>query len=151
MKKYWMLIGLTAMLMTACGPKEPPMSATPPQAQPAAAAPDTTQQAAQPADTAQAAAPAAQPVKVKKAVSRTGMPAGPYTIQVAAWETRESAEKLAAFYSRNGFEARVENADLNNGRWYRVRVGNYPSYAEAETAAAEIREKYKSDVWLVKL
>ncbi len=150
MKKYWMLIGLTAMLVTACGKNEPRMTATPPQTQPAAAAPDTTQQAA-PADTVQAAAPATTPVKVKKSTPRSGMPAGAYTIQVAAWETRESAQKLADFYSRNGFEARVENADLENGRWYRVRVGNYPNYTEAESAAEKIREKFKSDIWLVKL
>lgn len=148
MRKQLMLIGLAAAFMTACGPKEPPMMATPPQTPPAAAAPDTMQKAAAP-DTTAATAPV-QDVKAKKKTSSAGMPSGPYAIQVAAWETRESAEQLAQFFQSRGYEARVENADLESGRWYRVRLGNYASYGEAEQAAGEIQEKYKSSTWLVK-
>ena len=149
MRKQLMLIGLAAALMTACGPKEPPMMATPPQTPPATAAPDTMQKAVA-ADTVATAAPV-KSVQVKKKASGAGMPSGPYTIQVAAWETRESAEQLAKFFQSRGYEARVENADLESGRWYRVRLGNYASYGEAEQAAGEIQEKYKSGTWLVKL
>jgi cell division septation protein DedD len=149
MRKQLMLIGLAAALMTACGPKEPPMMATPPQTPPAAAAPDTAQKVEAP-DTAAAAA-SVQGVQVKKKTPSAGMPSGSYAIQVAAWDTRESAEQLAQFFQSRGYEARVENADLESGRWYRVRLGNYASYGEAEKAAGEIQEKYKSNTWLVRL
>jgi cell division protein FtsN len=87
-------------------------------------------------------------VKVEKKVA--ALP-GTYTIQVASWETREDAQKLASFFENKGFQARVEEADVTSGRWYRVRIGKYDNYESAKEAADQIAEKYKSNIWLVRL
>jgi len=76
---------------------------------------------------------------------------GDFTIQVASWATLEEAEKLAEFYNGKGYEARVENADVEGGRWYRVRIGHYKNSGDAHEVATQIAEKYKSDIWLVRL
>ena len=76
---------------------------------------------------------------------------GDYTIQVASWATLEDAQQLAEFYDKKGYEARVENADIQSGRWYRVRIGHYKNSGDAHEVAEQIADKYKSDIWLVRL
>jgi cell division protein FtsN len=144
MNKFAMLVCLTIVAgVLACGPKEEPIQATPPpapQVQQTAPAP-----APDPAPEAEAK-PETKPVKKEfKSV------AGDFTIQVASWATLEEANKLAAFYNGKGFEARVENADVSGGRWYRVRIGHYTNSGDAREVADQIAEKYKSDIWLVRL
>jgi len=134
--------------LTGCGKKEPPPPPQPqvekPAPKPEPAAPavveDTTEKEAAPE-------PAPEPEPEAKAT----YPPGTYTIQVAAWERREDAENLASFYESKGYEARVEEADLSSGKWFRVRIGSYDSYQAAREVADTIQEKYKSDIWLVKL
>lgn len=139
MKHLCHLLCIVALLAgVACGKKEtPPTPASQVQA-PAPAQPDTTQMVKE-------TAPKPGPVKVVE------LPKGSFTIQVAAWGTREDAEKLASFYKNKGYDSRMEVAQLPSGTWYRVRIGVYNSYRDALKVAEVIQDKYKSDVWLVKL
>ena len=144
MKKLSLVLCLSVLYLVAgCGKKEePPAPAPQPQVQAPVVKPDTTPKVVTPAP---APEPKPEPTPTFKSVP------GNFTVQVAAWETRENAEKLADFYNRKGYEARVEDADIASGRWYRVRIGSYDNSGDAHEVAEQIREKYKSDIWLVKL
>lgn len=152
MRKYWMVLGLAAALVMACGEKEP---APPPP--PAPAAPETTEQDVPPApvDTVKTEEPAkiaaGTMVRASDKVDPGRMPPGPYTIQVAAWETRSDAQKLADFYRGKGYDSRVEEADVKGGRWYRVRISKFDNFSQAQETALKIQQQYKSEIWLVKL
>jgi len=137
MRKLSLLFCLSLFLVFyGCPKKEPPPA---PQAKVEEAKPQ------EPAPQVKEEKPA---VKVEKKVA--ALP-GTYTIQVAAWETREDAQKLASYFENKGFQARVEEADVSSGRWYRVRIGKYDNYESAKEAADQIAEKYKSNIWLVRL
>ena len=141
MKKLSLLICLALLcLATGCGKKEPAPAPQPQVAQPApepAPAPEPEP----------APAPEPKPEPQMKVVAIPGT----FTVQVAAWETKTEADKLASFYNGKGYDARVEQADLGAGRWYRVRIGTYDNSLKAREVAENIAEKYKSDIWIVKL
>lgn len=60
-----------------------------------------------------------------------------FTVQVAAYQTRDSADHLVARLSARGIGARVTGAAAP----FRVRVGHYASDAEATAAARELKAK----------
>ena len=61
-----------------------------------------------------------------------------YTVQVAAYDTRESANELASRLGARGIVARVVNSPSAP---YRVRVGHYATDAEATAAMRELKDK----------
>lgn len=60
-----------------------------------------------------------------------------YSVQVAAYTHREDAEKLAATLTKRGYAARVDGSIAP----FRVRIGRYPTNAEAEDALRKIKAK----------
>ncbi|MBN2288359.1 MAG: SPOR domain-containing protein [Candidatus Glassbacteria bacterium] len=144
MKHPWLIVCLAVLLVSiACGKKEPAPAPVQKQEPVAQVQPEP--------EPAPPPAPAPPPEPKPEPVKKVSLPPGTYTIQVAAWETYEDAQKLAAFYQRKGYDSRVEEADLSSGRWYRVRIGKYDNPAKAKEAADLIAETYKSDIWLVRL
>lgn len=68
-----------------------------------------------------------------------GEPA-PWTVQVSSFRSRTLAEELRGRLAARGFEAYLLSAATEEGRVrYRVRVGSFPSRAEAERVAADLR------------
>ncbi|MBK7996500.1 MAG: zinc-ribbon domain-containing protein [Blastocatellia bacterium] len=68
--------------------------------------------------------------------------AGKYTVQVRATQSQGEAESIGKKLRSSGAEAYVVRADLGaKGIWYRVRVGRYQSFAEAQKAGAELKNK----------
>lgn len=65
---------------------------------------------------------------------------GAYTVQVAAYDTKNGAEKLATTLRGQGLEARV----VGTSKPFRVRVGRYATRAEAEEASRTIDKIAKS-------
>ena len=63
---------------------------------------------------------------------------GRFTVQVAAYDTRQSAEQLVTRLSARGIVARIVPSTAAP---YRVRVGRYATDAAATTAARELKEK----------
>ena len=63
--------------------------------------------------------------------------ASTWSVQVAAYNKKPDAEKLAATLVGRGYDARVDGTVAP----FRVRVGRYSSVREAETALAEIKSK----------
>ncbi len=68
--------------------------------------------------------------------------AGKYTVQVRATQSQGEAESIGKKLRSTGAEVYVVRADLGaKGIWYRVRVGRYQSFAEAQRAGAELKNK----------
>jgi len=65
-----------------------------------------------------------------------------YVLQVASFREADRAESLLKIYTDKGFEAFVEEASLDEGEsTYRVRLGPYAEYPEAQEVAKEILDQ----------
>lgn len=80
-----------------------------------------------------------------KAASETHSSAGKtppretaYSVQVAAYNHKADAEKLAAGLLKRGYEARVDGAIIP----FRVRIGRYSTAAEAEEALKKMKARH---------
>jgi cell division protein FtsN len=60
-----------------------------------------------------------------------------YSVQVAAYNRKTQAEKLAASLEKQGYQARVDGTEAP----FRVRIGRYASAKEAEVTLREIKSK----------
>jgi hypothetical protein len=65
---------------------------------------------------------------------------GAFTVQVAAYDTKRAADKLATTLRGQGLEARV----IGKEKPFRVRVGRYATRAEAEDASRRVDRVAKS-------
>ncbi|NKE69338.1 SPOR domain-containing protein [Candidatus Manganitrophus noduliformans] len=80
----------------------------------------------------------------KVSVPPTSGPSGAYTIQVASFAERKGAETLSQKLKKKGYDVYVAAGEIpEKGTRYRVRIGHYPSRAEAQKAAERIREAEK--------
>jgi hypothetical protein len=86
-------------------------------------------------DTTAKAAPKPAPDTVP-AQRRTGA----FTVQVAAYDTKRAADKLATTLKGQGLDARV----VGKEKPFRVRVGRYATRAEAEDASRRVDRVAKS-------
>ena len=60
-----------------------------------------------------------------------------YTVQVAAYKTKDAAERLRASLKARGYDARV----VGKAAPYRVRVGRYDTREAAAAEARRMKEK----------
>jgi cell division protein FtsN len=74
-------------------------------------------------------------------LSAEGPAAGAVAVQVSSWPSRGTAGRIASRLTSAGFHAYVEKAEVNGKTWYRVRVGNYASNAEADAAVRDLQQK----------
>jgi cell division septation protein DedD len=111
----------------------------PPQVAPASAPPSPASDAiATEGSTRTDAAPSAQPDPVPTAAA-TGV-AGGFTVQVMSAKDQASSQAAADRLASHGAEAYVMRADLGaRGVWYRVRIGQFSTRAEAQAAATRLR------------
>jgi cell division septation protein DedD len=99
----------------------------------AAAPPDTTRRA--PPASASPPVPRPSPVTAPPSTAKSG--SAFYSVQVAAYESREPATRMARLLVSRGLEARVDG----KARPYRVRVGRYSARSEAVKAAATLKSQ----------
>jgi cell division protein FtsN len=64
-----------------------------------------------------------------------------YTIQVISLKDYTEAIKNRDNLRRFGLDARIMEKELATGKWYRVRIGSYPTEREAYNAAKQFEEK----------
>ncbi len=65
-----------------------------------------------------------------------------YVLQVASFREAERAQALQEVFSKRGFEVFVERISVKEGETnYRVRIGPYAEYLEAQETAQEILEQ----------
>jgi cell division protein FtsN len=114
---------------------------------PSVAAPSaTTLDKVQPPTTAKDAAPSIvvpmeptpAPVKPAADPAKATPATGKYSVQVAAYNHRADAEKLAATLVQRGYQARVDGDILP----FRVRIGLYATENDAEAALRRIKAKH---------
>ncbi len=68
--------------------------------------------------------------KVKGNIYKSG---NSYIVQVSSWRTKAIAERRVNRFKSAGYDAFIEKVELpGRGTWYRVRVRNFKSLAEAE-------------------
>jgi len=68
--------------------------------------------------------------------------ARPYTVQVAAFRDRPSAERLSLSLEAKGYDAYVQRSEISGkGIWYRVRVGAYAEKSKAQNHAEAIKRQ----------
>jgi cell division protein FtsN len=119
-----------------------PQSASPPPPPPADFRSGASTGTSQPAATPSRAAPPSSPPKRDSArrdsaVHAKERSAGRYTVQVAAYDTRASADRLVARLTDRGIVARV----IGTRAPFRVRIGHYPTDAAATAAVRELKAK----------
>lgn len=64
-----------------------------------------------------------------------------WTVQVNAFPEERSAQRLADRLKQKGYDAYVTTATINGRDWYRVRVGHYPTRAQAKQFLEQIQAK----------
>ena len=110
------------------------------------AAPSLDETAAQPAE--QPATPVADAQPPTPAPPPGANPAdgqGKYSLQAASFPAASGAKEFADRLTRAGLPAYITAANIaGRGQWYRVRVGRFPTSAEAETYAAQARQRAKA-------
>lgn len=73
-----------------------------------------------------------------------------YMIQVGSFLDRADADELRAKLTLNGFEAKIETANLNNaGTWFRVNVGPFATESEAITKKRQLTANSFTDSLLI--
>jgi len=69
-------------------------------------------------------------------------PAGTFSVQVAASQDMTEANQWVQGWRDKGYSAYMMAADIpSKGRWYRVRLGTFPSRETAEVFASQLKEK----------
>jgi len=117
--------------------KAAPMKAAPTKAAPAKEAPvkEAPVKEAPPKAAPTNATPTSAPAPTHE---RDDASAARYTIQIAAFGTSASAERLRDGLVSRGFDARVVGA----GKYYRVRIGRYATRSEALAAAKDLKAQH---------
>lgn len=64
-----------------------------------------------------------------------------YTVQVAAYPSADEADKMVSTLGARGYKGRSVEADVNGRKWYRVQVGNFENFKDADTYKKEIMEQ----------
>ena len=80
------------------------------------------------------------PVATVPKIATTTSPGTKYSVQVAAYNHKSDASKLASSLVKRGYSARVDGDTVP----FRVRIGRYPTAGEAEKALAKIKAKHMS-------
>lgn len=111
-----------------------PVPAAPPPATPAAPVAPATQKPAPPASTSTAkpTPPASASATAKPAPAQAG---GSWLVQVAAFRSRENADRQVRQLAAKGYPASVSTG----GGLFRVRVGPYGQRGDADRTAARLR------------
>jgi cell division protein FtsN len=68
------------------------------------------------------------------------LPSGGAILQAGAFNKSIEAEKLVAELARNGINATIQRAPLEDETWYRVRIGPIATVEELETTRAKLRD-----------
>lgn len=77
----------------------------------------------------------------------SGSGSGVYSVQVISSPSRGESEALRDQFREKGYDASVTSIDLGTqGIWYRVRVGNLATRAEAELLKKELQERFSLTV-----
>jgi cell division protein FtsN len=118
----------------ATAPSTEPKTVVPPQRP----KPPTEANDSKPSIVDPAKAPKAAPEKTVAKASTISSRGNGYSVQVAAYNHKTDAEKLASGLTKRGYAARVDGSVAP----FRVRIGRYTTEKEAEDALTRIKAKH---------
>lgn len=79
-------------------------------------------------------------------------PAGTFTITLASFKPKQSADRHVEELKKLGIDAYVWEVNLpEKGRWYRVSTGRFPTLKEARNHTEELRQKGISGTYITKI
>lgn len=110
--------------------------------------PDTSKMAAPDTTGGAGYAMAEKPMEEEETPTFAPTETGGYTVQVAAGTDSERAHYTAEIFKERGYEPFITKADVGGMTYYRVRIGNFETLAEANKLAAEIQDKYSITSWV---
>ncbi|HAC16875.1 MAG TPA: SPOR domain-containing protein [Bacteroidetes bacterium] len=76
---------------------------------------------------------------------------GPFSVQVGSWRSEEKANEMIAKWKSNGFENAYSvmfGSEETGDVWFRVRLGNVATIADAEKIQALVKEDFEMDSWI---
>jgi len=73
---------------------------------------------------------------------------GGFTVQIASSDSEDYARKLVDIYTDRGYQPFVTTITYNNQTYFRVRVGNFKSVAEAKVLLAELVDRFSIQPWI---
>lgn len=93
-------------------------------------------------ETAPAPKPEPRTVKKETAPAREPDPNVRYTLQIASYQEKESAEEDVRKMKKLGYAAFIVPSEIEGkGKWYRVRLGSFSNKASAEKLQRELKTK----------
>jgi len=96
--------------------------------------------------------PDPKPVASPAEVDPPKKPSGKFTLQLSAFQDKGEAETFLAEVKAEGFEAYLTEATVpDKGTFFRVRLGNYPSYDDAVAAKTEFERKVKKIAYVSRI
>jgi cell division protein FtsN len=81
----------------------------------------------------------AKKLSAEKKAGKTQATAG-WSVNLNAYENQNYAKNKAAKLSQKGIPVKVIPVDMNNAKWYRLKVGGFKSKEEATAYAAKIKK-----------
>lgn len=98
---------------------------------------------------AQDVAPETTPDQPLTPVDLPVPPAGDgFVVQLAGCEDPDYAAELVEKFRERGYEPFVSTETVGGETYHRVRLGVYPTYAEARQVQQEMSDKYSFDTWI---
>lgn len=90
------------------------------------------------------------PVKAEKKEASTTASAQVWALNVASFASAKEAQSLADTLKKNGYNSYLTGFVMEGTKWYRVRVGFYPTKEQAASIGKTLKQKYKlQDSWIV--
>jgi len=89
-------------------------------------------------------------LSAKTSVKKKVVDNRPYTIQVAAWTSLEEARKDQLSLTKYGIDAYTQRVFIKNKNayWWRVRVGNFSNFNQANKVKKQIEGLRGNSVWI---
>ncbi len=78
--------------------------------------------------------------RVEKGAREQDRQVGGWSVQVGSYANDQEAQHFVAQLKQKGYDAYVDEAQVQGKTWHRVRVGRLPSRTEAETLQKKLRE-----------
>jgi len=81
------------------------------------------------------------PKPVNNPGAKKDLPTNTWSVQISATQDRTAAQLLQDRLKSKDFDAFIVEAEINSNRWYRVRVGRFPTSQDAEKMRQDLQSK----------
>jgi cell division septation protein DedD len=71
-----------------------------------------------------------------------------FTVQVSSSTNYENTRLLVELYQQRGYDPFVTEADIDGELFYRVRLGAFETYEQANALGLELKDKYSAKYWI---